>query len=258
MDENRQSYVYRTAGVVRGLSTNQFVIVILVPGLITALEHVIYEGWSTWSLTAIFTLVAVVAVIVLAFVNRYLVNVRERSELRALARMPGYPERRWPVVALTVGPYATSVGKAEGGGLSPTPELLAIDRILSKTNPRRAILVHSSTTRDQAEELVRQKGLEDSHSLVEIDPFGDMRQATEKINAAIKSTVDELGLEPRNDVIIDVTGGLVSMSLAGYLASEMAGCAAHVRATPNRRVNGMLLFDTTKAQSILLNFEPTA
>ncbi|MGH3947970.1 MAG: hypothetical protein ACRDSE_02440 [Pseudonocardiaceae bacterium] len=257
MDENRQSYVYRTAGVVRGLSTNQFVIVILVPGLITALEHVIYEGGSTGRLTVVFTLVAVATVIGLALANRYLAKVRHRSKLRALAKMPGYPKQRWPVVALMVGPYATSVGQAEGGGPSPTPELLAIDRLLSETNPRRAILVHSSATRAQADKLAREKGLDDSHLLVEIDPFGDMRQATEKINAAIKSTVDELGLEPANDVIIDVTGGLVSMSLAGYLASEIAGCAAHVRATPTRRANGTILYDTANAQSILLNFEPT-
>ena len=258
MDENRQSYAYRTAQAVRSLSTNQLVIVILMPGLVTALEHLIYDGRSTLVLTLIFTVVAVGIVIGSAFVNRFLVRIRHRSELRALARTPRYPERRWPVVALTVGTNATSVGRAEDGGPSPAPELLAIERLLSEQNPRRAILVHSSDTRDQAEKLVDKKGLNDSHLLVEVDPFGDMRQATEKINEAIRSAVDELGLDARNDVIIDVTGGLVSMSLAGYLASEMAGCAAHVRATPSRRESGALLFDTAKAQSILLNFEPTS
>ncbi|MGQ0775174.1 MAG: hypothetical protein ACT4NY_12265 [Pseudonocardiales bacterium] len=232
-------------------------IVVLVPGLVTALEHVIYEGRSTATLTVVFAVVSLAAVLGLALANRYLMRFRRRSELRALAGTPGYPERRWPVVALTVGPNATGVGQAESGGASPAPELLAIDRLLSTDSPRRAILVHSADTRPQAEKLVSEKGLDDSHQFVEIDPFGDMRLATEKINSAIKSTVDELGLEPGNDVIVDVTGGLLSMSLAGYLASEMAGCAAHVRATPSRRANGEILYDTTKAQSILLNFEPT-
>ncbi len=257
MDENRQSYAYRTAGAVHGLSTNQLVIVVLVPGLVTALEHVIYEGRSTATLTLIFAAAALATVVALAFVNRYLVSFRRRSELRAMAATPGYPERRWPVVALTVGPNATSVGQAEGGGSSPAPELLAIDRLLRNESPRRAILIHSDGTKAQAEKLASEKGLNDSYQLVEIDPFGDIRQATEKINNAIRSTVNELSFDLGNDVIVDVTGGLVSMSLAAYLASEMAGCAAHVRATPSRRANGTILYDTANAQSVLLNFEPT-
>ncbi|MFN2497278.1 MAG: hypothetical protein ABR608_15465 [Pseudonocardiaceae bacterium] len=257
MEENRQSYAYRTAGAVRRLGTKQLVIVILVPGLVTALEHVIYEGRSTATLTVIFTVVALAAVVALAFANRYLTNFRQRSELRALAQTPRYPERRWPVVALTVGPNATSVGQAEGGGASPAPELLAIERLLSSEGPRRAILVHSAGTRAQAEKLISEKSLDDFHHLVEIDPFGDIRQATERINNAIKLAVNELSLDPGNDAIVDITGGLVSMSLAGYLASEMAGCAAHVRATPSRRANNTVLYDTANAQSVLLNFEPT-
>lgn len=135
MSENKKSCAHQAAGAAQGLSTNQLVVVVLIPSLATALEHLIYEGRSARVPTLVFAALSLLAVILSVLAKRYLSCLRRRSALPDLVSTPRCPERRWPLVFRGI---QRGYRKAKNrSGPSPAPEPLAIvdlqpsgDRIL--------------------------------------------------------------------------------------------------------------------------------
>lgn len=257
MPENRQSYVDRTITAARRLSNSQIFLIFLVPGIITLIEHFVYDGTSTLWESALFALAAVCIALGLGGVNMLLSRRAAGRATHTLKQAP-YPEHRWSLVAVSVGPSATSDGQAENGGRSPSPERAAIHNLLVPEGPRKVVLIHSPDTRAAAERLRATEHLSDCADLVQIDPVGDIKAATDQITDAVRRGAASLGLtgDPRKSVIIDLTAGLVGMTLASYLASQTLRCPTHARVTPSRRdENGKPIFDTERAQSIVLNYD---
>jgi hypothetical protein len=152
--ENRQSYVDRTISAARRLSNSQIFLIFLVPGIVTLIEHFVYDGTSALWESALFALAAVCIALGLGGVNMLLTRRAAGRATHTLKQAP-YPEHRWSLVAVSVGPFATSDGQAENGGRSPSPEQAAIHNLLVPEGPRKVVLIHSPDTRAAAERLGR-------------------------------------------------------------------------------------------------------
>lgn len=162
---------------------------------------------------------------------------RTRGDGGSLITAP-YPTRRFPVVVLTVGPKATEWRPDRSGpAASPSPERAALRELLVSANgPRRVIMVHTPAGHDAAERLAGQENVADVTESVVVDHAADTRTISELVIRHVRHAADVLGLDldgrPDKVAVVDVSSGPVPLSLAGFLAADLLGCPAHVRATP--------------------------
>lgn len=250
----------RVRRAARSLSNSQIFLVFLVPGVVTAFEHLVYDGWAWISLW--FVVLAFLIAGVLGLVNRGLQRRNQRRTDTEIESIPGYTDRRWPVVALTVGTNATSDGRATDDRVSPTPERLALTRLVDRGADHRVVMIHSPAARDAAENLAREEEMTEVVDYISVDPFGDVPSHAQLVAQAIRTAARKanisLASSAESQVVIDVTGGLLTMSLIGQFASDLLGCPTHVRATPSERIDGQTRFDLDGAHSIFLEPEMTA
>jgi hypothetical protein len=162
---------------------------------------------------------------------------RRRGDGGSLITAP-YPHRRFPIVALTVGPMATEWRPDRSGpAASPSAERAALRELLVAAGEhRRVIMVHTPAGHDAAERLAEQEGVTDVTESVVVDHAADTRAVSELVVVAVRRAAHVLSLDvdtsPDRVAVVDVSSGPVPLSLAGFLAADVLGCPAHVRATP--------------------------